>query len=122
MLRRSIIALCVTASLGAGAALAQSPPPGAYPPPGAPPPGAPPPPGAIIAPGPPPPPQVEAVPPPPGPPGVMIWQPGYWRWDGRAYVWMPGVYVHRPRRHAVWIAPHWVPGPYGYVWEPGHWR
>jgi len=91
--------------LVAGSALGQAPPPG------------------MVAPSAPPPPPAEAVPPPPpGPPGAMVWQPGYWSWDGRAYVWVAGVYARRPHRHAMWVAPRWVAGPHGWVWEPGHWH
>ena len=133
MMRPSTIALvCCLFVMEGMQAIAQQPPPppppgapGAPPPPSAaPPPGMPgPPPGQMIAPGPPPVPQVEMIPPPPpGPPGRMMWQPGYWSWDGRGYVWVPGIYVRRPHAHALWMPGRWVPGPYGFVWEPGHWR
>jgi hypothetical protein len=126
-----VCSLVVMAGMQAVAQQYPPPPgaPGAPPPPGAPgappPPGAPgaPPPGAMVAPGPPPVAPVEVVPPPPpGPPGRMAWQPGYWGWDGRAYVWVPGVYVRRPHMHAAWVPGRWVPGPSGFAWEPGHWR
>lgn len=52
-----------------------------------------------------------------------VWVPGYWSWDGGAYVWVGGSWQLPPRRHA-----RWVPGRYrhfrhgGWEWIPGHWR
>lgn len=68
----------------------------------------------------PPPVRHEVVPPPPHP--GWVWQPGYHRWDGHAYVWVPGIYVAPPRVGAIWVPGHWRPTPRGYVWVPGHWR
>ena len=69
----------------------------------------------------PPPPVVETVPPPPAPPG-NVWQGGYWAWDGKKYVWVPGVYTVAPYPGAVWIAGHWIRHGRGWVWADGHWR
>jgi hypothetical protein len=68
----------------------------------------------------PPPPHREVVPPPPHP--GWVWQPGYHRWDGAHYIWVPGAYAEPPRPHAVWVAGHWRNTPHGYVWVEGHWR
>lgn len=62
----------------------------------------------------------EAVPAPP--PGAMVWRPGFWRWDGRAYVWAPGRYVRPPHPGAMWVAGHWVARGNHWVWRRGHWR
>lgn len=70
--------------------------------------------------GPPPPPRHEFVPPPPH--RGWVWQPGYHRWDGRAYVWVPGAYVAPPHPYARWVPGHWGHRRGGYVWIPGHWR
>ena len=73
----------------------------------------------------PPPPQVEAVPPPPMvAPGrqAWVWQPGYWRWNGRRYVWSQGHYVRAPYRQAVWVPGNWVLVRGRWVWHQGHWR
>jgi hypothetical protein len=56
----------------------------------------------------------------PGP--NYIWVHGYHRWDGRAYVWVPGRYIVRPRAHAVWVDGSWRHGSRGYYWVEGHWR
>jgi hypothetical protein len=73
----------------------------------------------------PPPPPVEAAPGPP-PPGVAgaywAWRPGFWRWNGRRYIWIPGHYVHAPRAQAVWVPGEWVFVRGRYVWHGGHWR
>ncbi len=72
--------------------------------------------------GPPPHPPVERVPPPPVEHRGWAWHPGYHRWDGRAYVWVPGTYVEPPHPHAHWVAGHWAHHDGGYVWVEGHWR
>jgi hypothetical protein len=50
-----------------------------------------------------------------------VWHPGYHRWDGARYVWIPGAYVAPPRPYARWIPGHWQNTPRGYVWVEGHW-
>ena len=54
----------------------------------------------------------------------FVWVGGYYRWSGRAYVWVPGSWVRPPRPAAVWIAPHWDYSAVrrGYVFVPGYWR
>ena len=56
----------------------------------------------------------------PGP--RYVWVPGYYRWNGRAYVWSAGSWVVPPRRHAVWVAPRWDHGRRGWFFVAGHWR
>lgn len=51
-----------------------------------------------------------------------VWVAGYHRWDGRAYVWVPGRYEVPPRPHAHWVAHHWVHRDGGWVLVEGHWR
>lgn len=68
----------------------------------------------------PPPPRHERIPPPPHP--GWVWHPGYHRWDGRAYVWVPGEYVAPPHPHARWVPGHWAHRRGEYVWIEGHWR
>ena len=64
-----------------------------------------------------PPPRYETVPVAPGP--GYLWRGGGWRWDGRAYVWMPGTYVVRRAGYNAWVPGHW--GRFG-RWVPAHWR
>jgi hypothetical protein len=68
----------------------------------------------------PPPVLVEHRGPRPGPNYVCI--KGYHRWDGRAYVWVPGRYEVLPRPHAVWVDGRWRSTPQGWIWVEGHWR
>lgn len=68
----------------------------------------------------PPPPVVETIPAPPTP--RHVWLPGYHRWSGHDYVWVPGHYVIRPHRHSVWVPGHWRHDRRGWYWIPGHWR
>jgi hypothetical protein len=68
--------------------------------------------------GPPAPPR-EVVPPRPHP--DWVWQPGYHRWDGAHYVWVPGTYAAPPHPRARWVPGHWRNTPHGYVWVEGHW-
>jgi len=50
-----------------------------------------------------------------------VWITGYHRWDGRAYVWVPGRWELPPRAHAHWVKHHWVHRRGGYVLVAGHW-
>ena len=72
----------------------------------------------------PPPPQAEIVPAPPsgGPGAYWAWRPGHWQWNGRAYRWIAGHYVHAPRAAAVWEPGAWVFVRGRYVWHNGHWH
>ena len=58
----------------------------------------------------------------PGPGRLWYWQPGFWRWDGRDYDWVPGRWERRPHPRAVWVAPHWVRRHGDWVFVEGHWR
>jgi WXXGXW repeat (2 copies) len=97
MFRRGMLAFAAAALLGLGAAEAQ-----------------------VVVQVAPPRARVERRIPPPG--AGYIWQPGFQRWDGRAYVWSPGAWVMPPRRHARWVAPRWSRRGGGWVFVEGHWR
>jgi hypothetical protein len=66
----------------------------------------------------------EPVPPPPRGyrPERVAWQPGYWRWDGHDYGWVPGHYVEIPRHRHRWEGGRWEHRPGGWVWMDGRWR
>lgn len=49
------------------------------------------------------------------------WQPGYWKWNGKAHDWYEGRYVVRPRTGAVWVPGRWERRATGYVYIEGHW-
>jgi len=56
----------------------------------------------------------------PGP--NYAWIAGYHRWDGNAYVWVPGRWEVPPRAHARWVAHRWVRRGGGWVLVGVHWR
>jgi hypothetical protein len=70
----------------------------------------------------PPAPRYERVPPPPPEHRGWVWQPGYHRWDGGQYVWVPGTYAEPIHPGARWVPGHWNHRGGGYVWVEGHWR
>lgn len=76
----------------------------------------------VIAPRAPPPPMYESIPPiPPGRGDMLTWMPGYWRWDGSNYIWIPGAYIDRPRREAYWVPARWEQRGTSWVYIEGHW-
>ena len=68
----------------------------------------------------PPAPVVEVRPVAPGP--RFAWVDGYHRWDGRAYVWVPGRWALPPRAGVAWVPGHWAHTTRGYYFVQGHWR
>jgi hypothetical protein len=71
---------------------------------------------------PPPPPRVEIVPAPPRPREFVEWRPGYWRWDGREYVWLSGSWIEKRRPVDSWAPGHWEERRDRWVWVEGGWR
>lgn len=74
----------------------------------------------VYVPSPPPPPPAEVV-------GVApshrhVWVPGFHRWDGAAYAWVPGRWALRPHARAKWAPGHWERHHRGWYWIEGHWR
>jgi hypothetical protein len=63
---------------------------------------------------------VETRPVSPGP--NYIWVGGYQKWDGNAYVWVPGSWVVPPHPGARWVAHRWVRRHGGWVFVEGRWR
>ena len=51
-----------------------------------------------------------------------IWTAGYHRWDGNAYVWVPGEWKRPPHEHAKWVDHRWEHRKDGYVFVEGHWK
>ena len=56
------------------------------------------------------------------PSGRHVWISGYHRWDGHAYVWVPGRWELPPREHAVWVAPKWAHRHGEWVFVEGYWK
>lgn len=71
---------------------------------------------------PPPHPVVRYVAPAPAP--RMAWVSGFYRWNGKTYIWMPGYWAHPPYPAAVWAPSRWVyqPSRGGYVFAAGYWH
>jgi WXXGXW repeat (2 copies) len=87
----------------------------------------------VHAPAPPPPPKVEAPPPPPPAPkpaaipaapqpAAVAWTPGFWQWNGAAFVWVIGSWQLRPHPTAVWSPDRWESRGRISVYIPGGWR
>jgi hypothetical protein len=51
-----------------------------------------------------------------------VWIAGYHRWDGRAYVWVPGHWALPPRPRRAWVPAHWEHDRRGWFFVDGHWR
>jgi len=78
-----------------------------------------------LAPGEPPPLRHEMIPPPPvGRAERVVWVHGHWQWgrDRHHWDWVPGHYVERPRREAMWVDGHWDHRGGGWVWVEGEWH
>lgn len=67
----------------------------------------------------PPPPQEEQPPPPPV--AAAVWIAGFWQWDGRTWVWVPGSWQLRPQARVQWRAPEWRARGGVHVLIPGGW-
>jgi hypothetical protein len=50
-----------------------------------------------------------------------VWVKGYWVYQNRHWVWVPGHWEVRPRAAAVWVEGHWSRTSGGWRWTPGHW-
>ena len=51
----------------------------------------------------------------------QVGSPEQSRIDGR-WEWVPGHWIERPRRDAVWVVGRWDRRGPEYVWVDGHWR
>ena len=52
---------------------------------------------------------------------ALVWTPGYWAWNGSAYLWIEGAWRIPPQAGARWVAPSWAPRRGGVVLVPGGW-
>jgi hypothetical protein len=50
----------------------------------------------------------------------MIWIPGFWGWNGQAYLWIPG-HRERERRGYRYIQPVWNMVGNFWIFQPGYW-
>ena len=63
----------------------------------------------------------ETMPKPPVTAEPLMWQPGYWEWNGKGYVWRQGQYVPATGHGNLWMPGYWQQGPAGWSWVPAHW-
>ena len=68
----------------------------------------------------PPPPRMEMRAHAPG--SDYVWLPGYYRWDGVAYVWVGGYWARPPHPRAHWVPGRWEHTRRGWRFIQGHWR
>jgi hypothetical protein len=68
----------------------------------------------------PPPPVVEVVSVAPG--RGWLWIRGFYRWDGVAYLWVPGRWERPPHPRARWEEGRWRHHARGWYWVEGRWR
>lgn len=67
------------------------------------------------------PPAAKPESPPPAPVVTAVWIPGFWQWDGQAWVWIPGSWQLPPAAHKVWRPARWIGRAGVYVLVPGAW-
>jgi hypothetical protein len=51
-----------------------------------------------------------------------VWVPGFYRYEPRGYVWVPGQWAVPPRARAAWVPGHWIHERRGWYFVEGHWR
>lgn len=51
----------------------------------------------------------------------FVYVRGHWRWDGRAYEWVPGRWTRLQSGFRTWVAGRWHHSRYGWYWIDGHW-
>ncbi len=76
--------------------------------------------------------EVASIPPPPtssptdtvtpAPSPDAVWIPGYWVYNGSAYIWTAGHWEIPPPNCHSYVAPYWAYQGGGYVFVPGYWR
>ena len=68
----------------------------------------------------PPTPAVEVIVASPGP--RYAWRPGYWRWQVREYIWVPGGWMPMEPGYRQWMPGRWEHDRHGWYWIEGRWR
>lgn len=52
----------------------------------------------------------------------QIWRKGYWDYDGKEFVWVPGHFIYRPDPTASWTSDRWEKRSFGWAFVPGFWQ
>lgn len=67
------------------------------------------------------PPAVRVEVPPPPPFAGAVWIAGWWTWDGRVWLWVPGAWRLPPPGTLHWRTPRWLPHGAKVRLDPGGW-
>ena len=67
------------------------------------------------------PPPLQSEAPPPPPMAATIWVSGFWQWNGRVWVWVPGSWQMRPDAGSSWRPAEWKTRGTVHVLIPGGW-
>ena len=51
----------------------------------------------------------------------LLWQPGYWAYNGFGYYWVPGVWIAPPNAGYLWTPPYWGYAGGLYLFHSGYW-
>lgn len=52
----------------------------------------------------------------------VAWRPGYWKYTGMDFSWVPGEYISKPDPTASWSPDRWELREYGWTFVPGCWQ
>lgn len=58
----------------------------------------------------------------PSQPTGEIWRKGYWDYDGKEFIWVPGHFISRPDPTAAWTPDRWEQRTFGWAFIPGYWQ
>jgi hypothetical protein len=50
----------------------------------------------------------------------QVWIPGFWNWNGKAFIWQAGHFDHE-RRGQIYVPTTWQSVGNGWAMVPGHW-
>ncbi|MCP4448487.1 MAG: hypothetical protein GY811_24565 [Myxococcales bacterium] len=54
--------------------------------------------------------------------GTLVWVPGFWQWDSKAWIWVAGSYQAPPSATATWSPANWAVRGSVHVLIPGGWK
>jgi len=77
-------------------------------------------PDVVYVPNPPPRPMNEVKTAPPS--ADAVWQPGYYAYQGNAWLWIPGGWAVPPAGKRSWVAARWAHADAGWYLVPGYWQ
>ncbi|NOT06584.1 MAG: BcpO-related WXXGXW repeat protein [Gemmatimonadales bacterium] len=51
-----------------------------------------------------------------------VWLRGFWRWDRKDFIWIPGRWALPERGYRSWAPGRWIRARGGWYWIEGHWQ